>query len=160
MRDALEKWIKDNSLRDAEDIDALLEAAEVARQLISLRDCEGIGTMISYTVENSLFEGFSWIMSLLQEEFEKGDGCAFSDFVCDLGRSIKDYDELLSRLEVDLNAQKNDVEFMYDVHGEVDSFFNNVTYRTGYSHIYLVSSENYDAKDNDFVQYRLMFSKS
>ncbi|MBR2672046.1 MAG: hypothetical protein IKE27_07580 [Oscillospiraceae bacterium] len=160
MTDALEKWIRDNSLRDAEDIDALLEAAEVARQLIFMKDCEGIGTMISYTVENGLFEGFSWIMSLLQDEFDKGGECVLHDFSCDLGRSIKDYDELLRRLEVDLNAQKNDVEFMYDVHGEVDSFFNNVTYRTGYSHIYLVSSENYDAKDNDFVQYRLLFSGS
>lgn len=48
---------------------------------------------------------------------------------------------------------------MYDEHGEVESFFNNFTYRTRYKNICLLTSENFDTRDNDFIQYKLRFSR-
>ena len=41
VMDILEKWIQENRLQDHEDIDALLEAADMTRQLIQDKNYEG-----------------------------------------------------------------------------------------------------------------------
>ena len=159
VMDILEKWMQDNHLQDPDDIDTLLEAADLIRQLIQEKNYEGICTIINFTIKNAYFECFSWIMDLLQEEFEKlGDYC-LDDFVCDIGKSIANYDEFANRLQVDFNVQSHDVEKVYDEHGEVESFFNNFTYNTKYMNIFLGSSENFYTRDNDYIQYRLLFRK-
>ena len=154
-----EKWIQDKLMQDPDDIDALLEAADLTRQLIHDRDYDGISTMIRCTVENSLYECFSWITDLLQEEFEKPEGSDLADFICDIGRSVPDFDEFAERLQLDFRVQKHDVEKVYDEHGEAEAFFNNFTYRTKYKNIDLVTSENFDTKDNDYIQYKLKFGR-
>ena len=157
--DMIESWMQNYPLQDPEDMDALLEAADLTRQLIKNRNYSGLNTLIAYTIENGLYECFSWVMSLLQEEFEKEAEYDLDDFVCDIGRSIANYDEFVERLQVDFNSQKPELEKVYDEHGEVDSFFNNFTYRTRYENIYLLTSENFDTRDNDFIQYKLRFSR-
>ena len=157
--DMLEKLMQSYPLQDPDDLDAVLEAADVTRQLIHDKDYTGINSIIIYTIENGLYECFSWVMALLQEEFEKADGFNLEDFVCDLGKSIANYDEFINRLQVDFNSPRQDFEKVYDEHGEVESFFNNFTYKTRYENIYLLSSENFDTKDNDYIQYKLKFSR-
>ena len=44
-------------------------------------------------------------------------------------------------------------------YGEVESFLNILIYKTRYNGIYLISIENFDTKDNDFIQYKLLFTK-
>ena len=156
---ALDNWIENNHLNDPDDIDALLDTAVLVRQFIHDRNYTGINTIIIYTIENSLYEAFSWIMALLQEEYEKTTDYCLDAFECILGGSIADYDEFSDRLQVDFNVSKAEVVSMYDEHGEVESFFNNFTYETRYDHICLVSSENFDTKDNDFIQYKLLFRR-
>ena len=157
--DFLEKWMRDNQLQDPDNIDALLEAADLTRQLINDRDNEGINKIISYTIDHDYYECFSWIMDLMQEEFEKTKEYDLDDFCCDIGRSIANYDEFASRLKVDFNVQDHDVEKVYDEHGEAEAFFNKSIYTTGYKNIYLVTSENFDTKDNDYIEYRLLFRR-
>ena len=156
---ALDNWVENSRLNNHDDIDALLDTADLARQLIHDSNYAGINTIINYTIENSLYEAFSWVMALLQEEFEKTNDYCLDDFECNIGRSIADYDEFSERLQVDFNVSETSVERVYDEHGEVESFFNNFTYETKYDHIYLVSSENFDTKDNDYIQYKLLFSR-
>ena len=157
--DLLEKWMQNDQLQDPDNIDALLEAADFTRQLINDRDYEGINKIISYTIDHDYYECFSWIMDLMQEEFEKTKEYALDDFYCDIGRSIEDYDEFAGRLKVDFNVQDHDVEKVYDEHGEAESFFNKSVYTTGYKNIFLVTSENFDTKDNDYIEYRLLFRR-
>jgi len=157
--DLLEKWIQDNQLQDPDNIDALLEAADLTRQLVQDRNYEGISKMISYTIDHDYYECFTWILDLLQEEFEKTAGYDLDDFSCGIGRSIANYDEFADRLQVDHNAQENEVEKVYDEHGEAESFFNKFTYRTGYRNVFLVTAENFDTKDNDYIEYSLLFRR-
>ena len=110
----LEQFMRRNNLRDEEDIDSLLEVADLTRELIGGNRYEEICRLINYTVENSFYEAFSWIMEILQEEFDKQDSCALDDFVCRLGKSIPDYDAFAERLQVDFRALKNDIETMLD----------------------------------------------
>ena len=95
IMDLLEKWIQD-------------------------RNYEGISRMIRYTVDHDYFECFTWVLDLLQEEFEKTAEYVLDDFYCSIGRSIANYDEFAGRLQVDLNAQENEVEKVYDEHGEAE----------------------------------------
>ena len=157
--DMLDEWIQDNHLQDPDDIDALLEAADLTRQLIKNKNYEGINTIINYTIENGFYECFSWIMDLLQEEYEKTDKYYLDNSACDIRKTITNFDEFAGRLQVDFNAKCRDVEKVYDEHGEAESFFNIFTYNTGYKNIYLVSAENFDTKDNDYIQYRLLFRR-
>ena len=63
----------------------------------------------------------------------------------------------MKRLQVDLKAVGNDAETIVGRDGEVQSFFNILTYRTAYANILLVTEENFDTKDNDFIRYKLQF---
>ena len=63
--DNLENWIQNNHSNDPDDIDALLDTADLVRQLICDNNYAGVNKVISYTIENSLYEAFSWVMALL-----------------------------------------------------------------------------------------------
>ena len=52
VMDILEKWMQDNHLQDPDDIDTLLEAADLIRQLIQEKNYEGICTIINFTIKN------------------------------------------------------------------------------------------------------------
>ena len=154
----LDDFLKNCNLCDVDDIDALLELASFVRRLAEENRVGDICALIRYIVERSYYEAFAWVIGILQEEMEKADG-ALTEFECAIGRSIPDYDEFIARLNVNLSDCKNGFEKVYDKNGEVESFFNFITYRTGYSNIFLVSAENFDTKDNDYVQYKLVFEK-
>jgi len=94
----------------------------------------------------------------LQEEFAKAD-CALEDFYCMLGGRISNYDEFVENLQVDFSPLKNYIEKIYDRNGEPEAFFNVMIYKTGFGNVFLVFSENFDNKDNDYIQYRLSFTK-
>ncbi|MBR0040739.1 MAG: hypothetical protein IJP64_05110 [Oscillospiraceae bacterium] len=157
--ETLDLFIHNNHLSDPDDLDALIEVADLTRQLIGERAYTDINRLIVYTVSVGFFEAFSWIMAILQEEFGAAEGCRLEDFSCGIGRAIPNYNVFIDRLQVDLNVLDNDVKAIPDENGEIQSFFNIFTYRTMYENIFFVSAENFDTKDNDYIQYMLLFSK-
>ena len=156
--DLFEKFLQDYRLDDPDDIDALLEFASLVRELVDGKRYSEINRVITYTIEHDCYEAFVWAVGILQEDLEREDG-ALEDFVCVIGKSIPDYNEFIRRLQVDLNIWKNEVEKVRDSSGEVQSFFNIFTYKTGFRNIYLVSTENFDTRDNDYINYKLSFVK-
>ena len=54
---------------------------------------------------------------------------------------------------------KNYIEKVYDKNGEAEAFFNVMIYKTTFENVFLISSENFDNKDNDYIQYKLSFVK-
>ena len=151
-------FLQNNNLNDADDIDSLIELADLLRQLIADALYADINLLINYTVEHGYYEAFSWCMGILQEVF--GDAvCGLCDFECPLGKSIPDYDEFTERLQVDSTNPVNDTETVCDNNGEVTSFFNILVYKTGYQNIRMISCENFDTKDNDYIQYKLLFTR-
>ncbi len=154
-----DNFLQNNNLRDGDDIDSLLELADLLRQLLTDAQYSDVSRLIGYTVEHSYYEAFSWCMGIVQEAFED-KGRNLSDFSCTLGKSIPDYDAFAETLQVDFSRPTNDTRTICDQNGEVTSFFNILTYRTGYENIHLVSCENFDTKDNDYIQYKLLFSRN
>ena len=157
---SLEELLRVNNLNNPDDIDALLELAEITGLMIREERYSAIELLINYTLSSEFFEAFSWIMAALQEEFEKGEDCGLKNFTCFIGKSISNYDEFIKRLQVDLNAIDNDSETIMDHDGEVQSFFNILTYKTAYNNVFLNTEENFDTKDNDFIRYKLLFKNS
>ena len=155
--DAVDLFIQNNHLADPDDLDALIEAADLTRRLIGEKAYADIGRLIVYTVRGGFFEAFSWIMAILQEEFGAAGNCRLKDFSCGIGRAIPNYNAFIDRLQVDLKALDYDIKAMPDENGEIRSFFNILTYRTMYKNIFFVSAENFDTKDNDFIRYMLLF---
>ena len=155
---SLEELLRANNLADPDDIDALLELAEITRQAIRTEHYGGIELLIDHTVRSGCLEAFSWIMAALQEEYDRAENCRLKEFTCRIGSSIANYDAFLRRLQVDLKAIDNDVEAVTDPHGEVQSFFNILTYKTAYRSVFLISEENFDTMDNDFIRYKLRFT--
>ena len=154
----VDELFKNNNLQDPEDTDALLEVADITRGLICDKNYSDIDQLINYTVENSFFEAFSWVLFILQEEFDKEENNGIKGFTCDICKPIPNYCEFTQRLQVDYSVIKNDVETTTDSFGEVDSFFNIFTYKTAFKNIFLITAENFDTKDNDFIQYKLLFA--
>ena len=157
--DMFEAFLQNNDLNDPDDIGSLLELASLTRRLIVGNLYPEINDIINYTVKHEHYEAFSWVIGILQEEFEKEE-CALNDFECSIGKSVPDYDEFVKRLQVRFDTLKNDYETVTDENGEVQSFFNIFTYRTGFRNVFLVSSENFDTKDNDYIQYKLLFARN
>lgn len=157
--DILEKFMQTNNLKDSDDLDALLECASLVRELTGKKQYDDICRIIVYTIEKGYYEAFSWTAAILQEEFEK-ENCALENFCCDLGKKISCYDEFVETLQVDFSSISNEIEKVYDENGEVCAFFNVMVYRTAFENIFLVSSENFDNRDNDYIQYRLSFAKN
>jgi hypothetical protein len=154
---SLEELFRKNNLKDPDDIDALLELAEIVGGLICDERYSDIELLINYTISNEYYEAFTWVMAALQEELEKKDSYRLKDFTCFIGKSIANYDEFIHRLQVDLKAIDNDSETMIDRDGEVQSFFNILKYKTAYPNVFLITEENFDTKDNDFIWYKLQF---
>lgn len=154
----VERFLQNNDLRDPEDFDALLALADLVRQLMAENRQEALGRVIRYTLERGCPEAFSWCLDLLQEGLEQPDS-GLTGFEIPLGGAIPDFDGFLERLGADLRPCGLDTETILDTHGEVESFYNILIYKTAYPNILLVSAENFDTKDNDFIQYKLV-SKS
>jgi hypothetical protein len=154
----MDELFKKNNLKDPEDINALLELAEITEQLICAKQYSDLELLIQYAVNNDYYEAFTWIIAALQEELEKKENCRLKDFTCFIGRSIANYNEFIKRLQVDLKAVDNDAETITDQNGEVQSFFNILTYKTAYENVFLITEENFDTKDNDFIRYKLLFT--
>ena len=155
----LEDLLSENNLSNPEDIDSLLELADITRRLIRDERYSGIELLISYLVGNDYYDAFSWVMAELQEELEKPKNSRLKGFTCFVCKSVPNYSEFIRRLQVDPEAIGNDAETITDHNGEVQSFFNILTYKTAYGHIFLVTEENFDTKDNDFIRYKLKFTK-
>lgn len=156
--DRTEQFLTDRRLHDPEDIDFLLELASHVRQLIEENSADALSRILRFAVEHSCFEAFSWCMELLAEAAGT-ENCPLEPFECALGRAIPDYDELIRRLRVDLKVYSNSARTLCDSNGEVVSFFNIFRYPTAYPGVFLVSSENFDTRDNDFVLYALSFTR-
>ena len=155
----LELFLRSDALADEEAIEPLLETAELTRQLISAQAYDDLAEFIRYTIQKEYYEAFSWILEVVQEEYDRADTSVPAEAACDLGGSIRNYDEFAARLRFDPEVLQNGFEKVYDEHREVDSFFNISVHRTAYSHIYLITEENFDTRDNDFIRYRLLFRK-
>lgn len=147
----LEKFLLNNDLQDSDNIDSLLELSSFVRQLIDDKQYIDISTIINYLISHSYYEAFSWTMEVLDESLLEGIEVI-------IGKSIPDYDEFVDRLQVDFNVSETGCETISDENGEVNSFNNISIYQTRYQNILLVSSENFDNKDNDFIQYTLVFT--
>ena len=157
---SLNELLAENRLKDPDDIEVLLELAETTGELIRGERYPDLELLLRHTVSNGCYEAFSWVMAALQEEYGKKEGCRLKDFTCFLGNSIPDYSEFMKRLRVDFRAAGNDAETVMDGNGEVQSFFNILTYRTAYGNAVLVTEENFDTKDNDFIRYILRFANN
>ncbi|MBQ3076889.1 MAG: hypothetical protein IJC43_03425 [Clostridia bacterium] len=154
-----ETMLPTERLNNPDDLDALLEFADLVRRLTDERRTAELSALIAHTVEHRCHEALSWALAILEEAFAQEEGGP-EPFACPLGRAIPDYDAFLARLRAQPEACKSEVETVRDEHGEVTSFYHIFTYRTGFDHVFLRSAENFDTKDNDFIQYRLLFGQS
>ena len=59
-------FILNNNLQDPNDIDALLELADLTRELIAGKAYAQLEQLIAGTVEQGYFEAFTWVLELLQ----------------------------------------------------------------------------------------------
>lgn len=155
--DNLQVFFATHDLKDPDNLDGLLALADLVRQEL---DCGGtqIEAIIRTCIADGYPEAFSWVLSILQEVYERGTGKP--DLICELGGQIPDFDGFTRQLQTEKRAWKNEVESILDEHGEVQSFFNIFTYKTGYNNIYLISAENFDTKDNDFIRYKLLVTEA
>ena len=149
-----EQIVRDLPLEDAEDLDVLLEFADLIREALAQGRLTDLSAYVRYTVRHGYHEALSWALELFQEYRDRTAGGM--ELECVLGKLIPDYNGFISRLGVDLNAFSNDVEPIRDENGEIQSFYNIIRYQTAFPGITLVTSENFDTRDNDFIEYRLV----
>ena len=154
----VEEFLKGKNLLNSDEIDDFLELSDYTRELISNGEYKKIGELIKTVLNCKYFEAFSWITSILQENY--GDEkCNIKDFLCNLGRKIDNYDEFTNVLGIETEPYTTTMKTIEGKDGEIQSFYNILMLKTNCKATYLVSMENFDTKDNDFRQYKLLFTK-
>lgn len=153
MKD-LEKFLKSNNL---DEFDSLLELSDIVREFIELENYEQVENIINYSLDNNYYEAFSWIVLILQEEMGKNKNIS-KEVLCDLGKSINKFDKFIDCLGVEQNSLNLDLKNIYDKNGELNSTVYTSIYKTKIQDVYLITSENFDTKDNDYIEYKLLFS--
>ena len=143
------EFLKTHSLKDPDDLDALIELADYTRDLVADNDTAGLNELIRYTVENRCHEALSWILGILAEGVSE-------DFLCPLGRAVPGYDGFVNCLEADPDVLSYEVENEHDEKGEIRAISTIYTHGTKYGNIFLVTSEMVDNLDQDYIEYRLL----
>ena len=152
----LQDQIRQNlPVADPEDMEFLLEYAELLRMALENGDRDAVSVLLRYALEHSFHEAFYWAAGIMEEVCGQPE-VSLAGYECDLGKHIPDFNSFITRLGVDLNAFENDIRQVFDEQGEGQSFFNIIRYRTAFDHIELGTSENFDARDNDYIQYMLV----
>ena len=150
------------AISDQDDIYAVCELADYTRELVTSKEYEKIAELVRYILDNGLYEAFNWVISAIQEQYAKeqdeNESCE-KGFSINLGRVIKDYDEVIKIIEAEENACESTAQSITDRYGEVESFFNIQIRKTKNNNMYLVSAENFDVRDNDFILYKLLFTR-
>ena len=148
----IEEFLKDKNLTNIECIDDFLELSDYTRNLVLKKEYEKLSKLINYIVENGFFEALSWVISIIEENCNE-------DLLCNFGNKINNYDKFVNALKVEVDPYISTIKKITEKYGEVESFFNILIYKTKYNGIFLISMENFDTKDNDFIQYKLLFTK-
>lgn len=154
--DIQKRILGDLPLDEADELDVLLEFAQLVREMIGENRDRELRELIRYTVRHGYLEALYWALGILDETYGQ-TGDAQANFECMLGGYIPRYNDFISRLGVDLNAFESDIQKIPDENGEVQSFFQIIKYRTAFDHLELRTRENFDARDNDYIQYLLFF---
>lgn len=154
----VEEFLNGKNLLNSDEIEDFLELSDYTRELISNGEYGKVGELVKTVLSSKYFEAFSWVTSILQEKY--GDEkCNIKDFSCNLGRKIDNYDEFTNVLGIDPEPYTTTMKTITGKDGEIQSFYNILILKTNYTGTYLVSMENFDTKDNDFIQYKLLFTK-
>ena len=148
----VEGFLKEKNLTNTENIDDLLELSDFTRSLLLKKEYDKLSKLIQYIVENEFFEALSWVISIIEENCNE-------EFTCDLGNKINNFDEFSNVFKIEVEPYINTIQKINEKYGEVESFLNILIYRTRYKGIFLISMENFDTKDNDFIQYKLLVTK-
>ena len=148
----VEEFLKGKNLSNVEYIEDFLELSDYTRKIIIQKEYKKLTKLIKYILENELFEAFLWIVSITEETNNE-------DFLCVLGNKVDNYDEFVNVLKIEEEPYISTIKKITEKYGEVESFLNILIYKTRYNGIYLISIENFDTKDNDFIQYKLLFTK-
>ena len=148
----IEEFLKGKNLSNVEYIEDFLELSDYTRKIIIQKEYKKLTKLINYILKNELFEAFSWIVSIIEETNNE-------DFLCELGNKVDNYDEFVNVLKIEVDPYISTIKKITEKYGEVESFLNILIYKTRYNEIYLISIENFDTKDNDFIQYKLLFTK-
>lgn len=154
MTASLEEFLDNEDPAAAEGLDFLLETADLVRSVLSEKRFEDLCLIIAHEVKHGFYEALSWSMDLIQEAYEKDEG--MPPFTCSLGGSLPGFDLFEKTLRVRPDAVKNEIRKITDGNGEVKEFFNICVYPTQYQAVFLVSSENFDTRDNDYIRYSLV----
>jgi len=157
MKD-VEEFLKDKNLSSTEYIDDFLKLSDYTRELVTEKEYIKINKLIKHILSSKSFEAFSWIISILQEKYSDKDNRDIEEFLCDLGKKIDNYNEFTNVLGVQTEPYATTMKTITGKDGEIESFYNILIFKTNYKEIYLISMENFDTRDNDFIQYKLLFT--
>lgn len=157
MFSTLEGFLDTSDTAPAGDTDFLLAVAELVRSLLAEREFPSLGRLIRHEADRGFYEALSWTMDLVQEAYEHDE--SMPPCVCELGRSVPGFGMFEQTLGTAADAVKNEIKKKTDGNGEVQEFFNICVYPTQHENIFLVSSENFDTRDNDYISYSLLFTR-
>ena len=167
MTDEVRRFLDTHPLNDPEDMVSLLAAADFVRGLLTEGRREEVCDLLRHVIGENCFDALTWVIETVQESFveEKGstgdgteDEITVPDLVCEIGRSVNDYDGFVACLGVSNDPVQSDAVKVYGSDGEVQSFFYVSAYETAYDALYLVTMENVDTMDNDYILYQLLFT--
>lgn len=136
-------------------IEELLNLTQNIREYLKNGQLSKVEEKIQVTIEESNYEAFHWIVATIEEQYDNKN---LNQEICIiLGNQIRNYNLFIENIEIKQIADPI-IQIVSDKNKEVESFFHILIRSTKYKYLYLVSKEKYDLKDNDAIEYVLLFT--
>lgn len=136
-------------------IEELLNLTQNIREYLKNEQLSKVKEKIQVAIEESNYEAFHWIVATIEEQYDNKN---LNQEICIiLGNQIRNYNLFIENIEIKQIADPI-IQIVSDKNKEVESFFHILIRSTKYKYLYLVSKEKYDLKDNDAIEYVLLFT--
>lgn len=155
INEKINSFLNNKNIKDENDINMFLELTQLIRELLEQNNKNyiEIGNIINIMLKNQNIEAIDWIILTIEENRK----IEYKDIVISLGEKIEFYNEFIKYIKVDETPIYN-ISLDKSIDIQEYALLNVNIYSTKYQYLYLACIENFNTLDNDFAEYKLIFT--
>lgn len=157
INEKINSFLNNKNIKDENDINMFLELTQLIRELLEQNNNNyiEIGNIINIMLKNQNIEAIDWIILTIEENRK----IEYKDIVISLGEKIEFYNEFIKYIKVDETPIYN-ISLDKSIDIQEYALLNVNIYSTKYQYLYLARIENFNTLDNDFAEYKLIFTSN
>jgi len=142
---------------DPDNLDVLFELTDLLDKIFQQMDFQALEKLSIGIISVQNRSAFEWLINIIEEKFSNLN--EKRNISLRLGKQINGYDTFIEMIGIEKDTEPIEIEIISIPGLHIESFFNINAYKTKFNDMFLVTAENFDSFDVDFIQYRLVFTE-